>query len=133
MISAVLVAWLGQNTVLAIASSVPPTSALQQGSASEKTSIAPLELRGVQEGEYFGVSVAAVDDVDGDGVRDLLVGANNYTTNDPFLGLGGRRREDRTAYAVLYSARTGASSFASRRIRPGSRRTLGSVSWAVRT
>src|SRR5688572_2829742 len=105
MISAVLVAWLGQNTVLAIASSVPPTSALQQGSASEKTSIAPLELRGAQEGEYFGVSVAAVDDVDGDGVRDLLVGANNYTSNDPFLGLAGRRREDRRPYAALYSGK----------------------------
>jgi hypothetical protein len=105
MVSGVLFNWLAQSSVLAIASSVAVATAPLQVSAIEKTSDAPLELRGAQEGEYFGVSVAAVGDVDGDGVRDLLVGANNYTTNDPFIGLAGRRREDRTPYVVLYSGR----------------------------
>ncbi len=103
MISGVLVTLLGYLG-LAIASSVALLAAVQQDTA-EKASNALLELRGSEEGEYFGVSVAAVDDVDGDGVSELLVGANNYTTNVPILGLARERGSDRTSYAALYSGR----------------------------
>src|SRR5262245_30862103 len=102
MVSGVLATWLSG---LAIAGSSTLTAALQQADIAEKAGSAPLELRGAREGEYFGVAVAAVDDVDGDGVLDLLVGANNYMTNQPFLGLAGQRRKDRPSYAALYSGK----------------------------
>jgi FG-GAP repeat protein len=36
-------------------------------------------LQGPKSGEYFGVDASAIDDLDGDGVRELLVGAKWHT------------------------------------------------------
>jgi len=105
MISAPLT-WLGQTSGPVVATLVALAATFQEGRATETASSGPLELRGAQEGDFFGVAVAAVDDVDGDGVRDLLVGANNYTTNVTLLGLLARpKRMDLIPYAVLHSGK----------------------------
>lgn len=54
-------------------------------------------LEGIQENSGFGSSLAAITDLDGDEVRDLLVGAKDYEA-------GGIAR---TGAAFLFSGRTG--------------------------
>jgi hypothetical protein len=57
---------------------VPATLALLGGSASAQTLWK--EKKGTLQGETFGSAVVVLDDLDGDGVRDLAVSAPSYQT-----------------------------------------------------
>ncbi len=80
----------------------PKGAGLQAGAGvvrvySSKTSQAILTLKGEVTGDDFGWSVAALDDVTGDGKDEIIVGAPGYDSSIPDLGA-----------AYVFSGATGA-------------------------
>ncbi|MCA9773882.1 MAG: M6 family metalloprotease domain-containing protein [Myxococcales bacterium] len=59
------------------------------------------QLNGEHSGDNYGAAVASIADVDGDGRRDLLVGATSYNVG------GSGASQDRRGRVTLYSGATG--------------------------